>query len=343
LPTAAVVSYRLGGIDGVSVEAAKWIASLQRLGWRTTTIAGRGEADLLLSGLGLEDVAGPDQVALDTALAPAELIVVENVCSLPLNPFATRAVARACRDRPTLLHHHDLPWQRAASSDARVPDDPRWRHVTINDVSRRQLAQRGIDAVTVRNAFDTEAAPGERHATRAGLGVGLRDRLVLQPTRAVIRKNIPAALALSAALDATFWLLGPAEEGYQHELDGLLAAARSSGTPCIHAAATHVADAYAAADLVTFPSTWEGFGNPVVESAIYDKPLAMGAYPVADELAAFGFRWLDAGDHASVKAWLDRPDPAWLDHNRAVARRWFSLDRLDQALADLLVDVMNRP
>jgi glycosyltransferase involved in cell wall biosynthesis len=343
LPTAAVVSYRLGGPDGVSVEAAKWIASLHRLGWRTTTIAGRGEADLLLAGLGLEDAAGPDPEALEAALAPADLVIVENVCSLPLNPAASRAVAWACRGRPAVLRHHDLPWQRATTSDATVPDDPRWRHVTINDLSRQQLARRAIDAVTIRNAFDTDAAPGDRESTRAGLGVGPGDRLAVQPTRAIARKNIPAALALSAALDAIYWLLGPAEEGYHRELDRLLAAARSSGTTCIHAAAARVADAYAAADVVTFPSTWEGFGNPVVESAVHGKPLAIGTYPVAAELAGFGFRWLDAADHAAVRHWLDRPDPAWLEHNRAVARRWFSFDTLDRAVADLLDDVVGRP
>jgi glycosyltransferase involved in cell wall biosynthesis len=332
----------LGGVDGVSIEATKWIASLVRLGWTTTTVAGRGAADVLLPGLGLDDEVGPDPTALTEALRSADLVIVENVCSLPLNPLAAAVVADVCRDRPTVLHHHDLPWQRAGLSDALVPDNPRWRHVTINEMSRRELAACGIDAVTIRNAFDTDAPRGRRDATRAGLGLDPETCLVLQPTRAIARKNIPAAIALSAALDATFWLLGPAEEGYGPELDRLLAAARTAGTTCIHGAAAQVEDAYAAADLVTFPSTWEGFGNPVVESAVHGKPLAIGHYPVAAELAGFGFRWLDVDDHAAVKAWLDRPDAAWLDHNRAVARRWFSLDALDRALAALLDDVMGQ-
>ncbi len=37
---AAVVSFRLGAADGVSVEAAKWIAAMQRLDWRVRTGAG---------------------------------------------------------------------------------------------------------------------------------------------------------------------------------------------------------------------------------------------------------------------------------------------------------------
>ena len=104
----------------------------------------------------------PSAAALDAALADADLVVVENLCSLPLNPAAGRAVAACLRGRPAILHHHDLAWQRphlAAITDF-PPDDPAWRHVTINDLSRRQLAERGVAAVTIPNGFDTDTPPG---------------------------------------------------------------------------------------------------------------------------------------------------------------------------------------
>jgi len=93
--------------------------------------------------------------------------------------------------------------------------------------------------------------------------------------------------------------------------------------------------ALAASDAVVFPSTWEGFGNPVMESALYRRPLAISRYPVAEELAAYGFRWFPADDPAPLDAWLRRPAPYLLDHNQALARRRFSLYDLPVRLAAL--------
>ena len=40
---------------------------------------------------------------------------------------------------------------------------------------------------------------------------------------ALARKNIAGGLALAAAVGGTYWLLGPAEDGYGPELDRLVA------------------------------------------------------------------------------------------------------------------------
>jgi mannosylglucosylglycerate synthase len=334
--TVAILSFRLGGTDGVSVEAAKWASALERLGHRVTTVAGDGPVDHLLPGLAIGAAEPPAPRDVEAALAGADLVVVENLCSLPLNPAAAAIAAAALRGRPAVLHHHDLPWQRPHLADRPgPPDDPAWRHVTINELSRRQLAERGIDAVTVYNTFDVDPPTGRRDATRAALDLAATDRLVLQPSRALARKNVAGGLALADAAGATYWLLGPAEDGYGPELERLLAAARC---PVRHGVppGTTAVDAYAACDAVVLPSTWEGFGNPTVESAVHRRPLAVGRYPVARELAAFGFRWFDAADRRSLAGWFDRPDPDMITDNLAVARAHFSLADLPGRLAAVL-------
>jgi glycosyltransferase involved in cell wall biosynthesis len=187
--------------------------------------------------------------------------------------------------------------------------------------------------------------------------------LVLQPTRAIARKNVPAGMAMAEALGAEYWLTGPAEEGYGEELSLLMArasvpvhrlSASTSGTDAtgqdgvspdgaspngVSPDGVSMADAYAACDVVVLPSTWEGFGNPALESAVHRRPLAIGSYPVASELARFGFRWFPVEEPSALGEYLSHPDVALVEHNLAVARGHFSLTdlpaRLDALLARL--------
>jgi mannosylglucosylglycerate synthase len=343
VPTACIVSFRLGGGDGVAVEATKWAAALGVLGWDIRTLAGEGQADCVLPGLAMHAGEAPTGREVRDALAGADLVIVENVCSLPLNPPAAAVVAGACRGRPAVLHHHDLPWQRAhLAHHPPPPDDPGWAHVTINDLSRKELAALGIAATTVYNSFDPVPPAGAREATRDALGVGGTTRLLLQPTRALARKNVGGAIALAEAVGATYWLLGPAEDGYGPELERLVAHARCPVLLGPPDAGCTVGDAYAACDVVVLPSTWEGFGNPSVESATHRRPLAIGRYPVAAELAAFGFRWFDAADASRASplvTWLGDPDPGLVEHNYEVAATSFNQADLPGRLARILAQV----
>ncbi|HZA80415.1 MAG TPA: glycosyltransferase [Actinomycetes bacterium] len=332
----ALVSFRLGGPDGVSVVADHWGEVFRRLGLAVRTVAGAGRADRLLPGLELDGDAGPDLPGrLAEALDDVDLVVVENVCSLPRNRGAAAALAGYLAGRPAILHHHDLAWQRGFGNlPGWPPDDPAWRHVTINELSRKELAERGLAAACVYGGFPVPER-GRRSLARRLLGVAPERRLLLQPTRAIARKNVPAGLAMAAALGADYWLTGPEEDGYGPELARLLGAA-----PCrVHRRVPDgliMDDAYAASDAVVFPSTWEGFGVPLVEAALHHRPVAVGDYPVAAELAAFGFSWFPAGDPAPLRAFLDRPEPDLLARNRAVALRHFTLDALVDQLGTLL-------
>jgi glycosyltransferase involved in cell wall biosynthesis len=339
-----MVSFRLGGGDGVAVESAKWASALGVLGWDVRTLAGEGPADRVLPGLAMHAPEPPTLDEVRGALDGADLVVIENLCSLPLNPRASDVMAAACRGRPAVLHHHDLPWQRAQfAHHPPPPDDGAWAHVTINDISRGELAVRGIGATTLHNTFDPDPRPGARAATRHALGVDEATRLLLQPTRALARKNIGGAIEVAEGVGGTYWLLGPAEDGFGPELERLIAGAACPVLLGPPGAESTISDAYAACDAVVLPSSWEGFGNPSVESATHRRPLSIGAYPVAAELAAFGFRWFDAADPAPLATWFGQPDLSLLEHNHQVAAAHFNLADLPARLGRILAQVPGLP
>jgi mannosylglucosylglycerate synthase len=330
-----VVGFRLGSFDGVSIEAQKWINTFRSLGHEVITLAGDGCADVVMSELAIRAANAPDIDNLTKVLDGADLVVVENMVSLPLNVAARVALYRVLDRRAALFHHHDLAWQRPEWIDEPAPlDRPQWRHVTINDLSKRELYERGLLASTIRNAFDPDPPLGRRDVTRRALGLS-DERLALLPTRAIPRKNIPGAIRLAKELNAVLWLLGPSEDGYGPQLESLLtdadiAVRRGLGE------GFDVHDAYAASDLVVMPSTWEGFGNPVLESVTHRRPLAVYPYPVLEEIRSFGFRFFDLDDVSKVEAFLDAPDEGLLEHNLAIARQHFNLANLPARLVSLL-------
>ena len=340
----AIVSFRLGLSDGVSIVASSWARALNGFGFDVVTVAGAGPVDRCVPGLALSaETSAATEADVSEALADADLVVVENLCTIPLNLPAARIMARTLRDRPAVLHHHDPAWQRAehAHITELPPTDPAWRHVTINDLTRREFAARGITATVIYNGFDPDPPDGDRAKTREILDITEDERLLVHPVRAIPRKNAPGAVRLAEQLGASYWLVGPAEDGYDDELDVVLRTARCR---VIHRPSPgSMADVYAAADAVAFPSTWEGFGNPPIEAALHCRPAAVGHYPVADELRRFGFEWFDPDDATRLDRFLRAPDDGLLERNRRIAVEHFSFERMAGELRALLDDAGSLP
>jgi glycosyltransferase involved in cell wall biosynthesis len=344
VPTAALVSFRLGRTDGVSVVAESWRRALVELGFEVTTVAGAGDADHLVTGLAFDSTDPPSASELVAAIDGVDVVIAENILTIPLNLAASRVVAAALRGRPAIIHHHDPAWQVSRLEHiTELPiDDRAWRHVVINQRTKHEMAERGFTTTVIYNAFDVTVPTGDRAAMRASLDVADDEWLLLHPVRAIPRKNIPGALALAEAVGGTYWLPGPAEDGYGPTLDALLAAttARVLRTP-VPPHAPAMAHAYAACDAVLFPSHWEGFGNPPIEAALHRRPAAVGAYPVGAELVELGFRWLPGDDGGPLEAALADPSSVAddLEHNRKLAWEHFAHDAMRDRLAALLTEM----
>jgi glycosyltransferase involved in cell wall biosynthesis len=351
-PEAVIVSFRLGGADGVAVEARKWDWALGELGFEVRRVAGAVEDggradDIVLPGLAIEAPTGASgssaisNAEIEAALDGADLVVVDNLCSLPLNIDAARAVARVTeRHRGRVLfRHHDLPWQRrhlAELGDELPPRIAGAMHATINLRSRRELEARGYaGATTVHNFFDLDPLPGDRDATRAQFGFDADAFVILQPSRAIERKNVPGAVRLATYLahimvnrPIHLWISGPAENGYADTLERII---ERSDVPVTIGRAPSVDDAYAACDLVGFPSTWEGFGNPVIESIAARRASVVFPYPVLAEILAAGVRCFSTELPDVLLRFLAEPEArreTYFDVNLRRARVSFSLDEL---------------
>ena len=335
----AMVSFRLGLTDGVSIEAEKWTEALRSLGHDVITVAGEGNVDVLVPGLAIDTMADPNVKELERVFRNVDVVIVENLASLPLNLDARDAIYEVLKDRAAIFRHHDLPWQRPHLEHLEGPAHlGPWAHVTINDRSRIELAARGITAVTIPNHFDCSPAPGRRELLREAIHVKRSSRVILQPTRAIPRKNVTAGLRLAEKLGAIYWLLGKAEDGFGSELERLLSNAMTGVRRGLPEGAT-MDDAYAGCDLVVMPSTWEGFGNPVIEAVTHLKPLARYRYPVMEEIESHGFHFFDLDDLDGIEAAMSDPDAEFLEKNLAIAKANYDLALLPARLAELLASV----
>jgi len=250
-------------------------------------------------------------------------LIVENAWAIPMHLPLGLALRRVVERRgiPTIGHHHDYWWERDRFKGCVVPglldevfppDLPNVRHASINSLAAAQLrARRGLDSMVVPNVFDFERPrprphPAMRRRLRAELGMGDRGLLVVQPTRVVPRKGIELAIELVGRLrdsDAVLLVTSPAgDEGLDY-LVALERQAERDGVQLRYAAdrfepdmdgrrlgpAHTLHDAYLAADLVTYPSLYEGFGNALIEAVFYGKPVVVNRYPVyVADIASLG-------------------------------------------------------
>ncbi len=310
-----------------------------------------------------------------------DLLVVQNAWAIPMQLPLALALADLVRERtlPTLSHEHDYWWERERFAqpqlrsllDAVFPFHAgHVVHLAIHTGAVADLrARRGIDARWLPNVMDFDRPFGELDAFNADFraAIDLADdrRLFLQPTRVVPRKGIELAIDLLHGLgdprDALVITHRAGDEGVDY-LIRLEMRAAALGVDLRYVADRvgetradtpdgkryALADAYPHADLVTYPSLYEGFGNALLEAVAARRPVLVNRYPVyARDIAPAGFRFVEIDGAvtdaavAEVAALLADPERVARDaaHNHAVARARFGLDTLarvlDAALADL--------
>jgi glycosyltransferase involved in cell wall biosynthesis len=311
-----------------------------------------------------------------------EILVIENAVTIPINLPLGLALTEFIAETgyPTIAHHHDFHWERQRFqancvgdylAAAFPPSLPSIRHVVINTIQSQQIASRyGLTSRVIPNVMDFESPPPKpdsyTDSVRSDFGIQPGEYFLLQPTRVIQRKGIEHAVELVRRLDLPAKLIishAAGDEGleyehhvrqYAHLLDVTVRFEADQvqdhrGTTKDGKKIYTLGDVYPHADLVTYPSSIEGFGNAFLEAVYYRRPILVNNYSIYEvDIKPKGFRtvWFDGFINPEtlkrVRRVLLDPSQAqeWAETNYQLAKRYFSFTVLEHRLQSILADCL---
>ncbi len=412
LQNVGIISTRIAGTDGVSLEIEKWAHVLEGMGLNCFYFAGELDRpkeqcylcpeahfthpeikEVYLECFDLEvrkrDITDKlhalknglkDHLYAFVAKFDLGLIVIENALTIPLNIPLGVAITEFIAETgiPTIAHHHDFYWERDRFTNNAIgdylslafpPNLPGIYHVVINSHASAQLSLRtGISAVVSPNVmdFDFPPAPPDEYAAdvRQALGLADDELLVLQPTRVVQRKGIEHAIELVSRLDMKAKLVishASGDEGYDYEMR-LREYSQMMGVETLfvanvineHRGLTKdgrkiytLEDIYPHADLVTYPSTFEGFGNAFLEAIYFRKPIVVNNYSIYHkDIKPKGFQVIEIDGYVTEEAvqktrWVltdERLRKRMVETNYKLGKQFFSFAVLQRQLEIIIRD-----
>lgn len=312
-----------------------------------------------------------------------EILIAENCLTIPMQIPLGIALTDFIAESgiPTIAHHHDFYWERTRFLINSVRDYlemafppvlPQIQHAVINSAARDQLAWRkGVSSIIVPNVIDFESPPEQADPSKVRRVIGLSDDdiLILQPTRVVPRKGIEHAITVVSRLaDPRCRLIISHESGDEGNsyLSALMDTAKDSGVD-LRLVKTQVPDVidgvrqplgdgeiglwdlYGAADLVTYPSLYEGFGNALLEAFYYRVPVLINRYSIfIQDIEPKGFRTITMDGFVTaevvdgVKSVLSDPElrREMVEQNFNLASRFYSHSLLRRRLQTLVINVL---
>lgn len=307
-----------------------------------------------------------------------ELLIVENALSIPMNIPLGLALAELIAETgmPVIGHHHDFAWERKRFlincigdylEMAFPPRLPSIHHVVINSLAATEMGKRrGINVRVIPNVmdFDNPPDPPDEYTAslRADLKVDPDEYFFLQPTRPLQRKGIEYAIELIRRLEENARLVishAGGDEGNEYKehvrtIAGLLNVrvnfvseiiGTKRGTTSGGRKIYTLGDVYPYADIITFPSLLEGFGNAFLEAIYYRRPLFINNYTIyAIDIKPKGFQTVEFNGFITdetvkhVRKILKDPKSVeeMAEHNYTLAKEFYSFAILERQLQVLL-------
>ncbi len=309
-----------------------------------------------------------------------DLLVPENALTIPLNIPLGLAITEFISETgiPTIAHHHDFFWERQQFLTNAVweylnmafpPHLPSIEHVTINSSGSNQLSLRtGISATIIPNVMDFETPPPPpddyTKDVRQSLGIEDDELFILQPTRVVKRKGIEHAIEIVHRLGKKAKLIishASGDEGYDYE-QRIMEYSKLMNVNTVFVSDIinenrgmtktgkkiyTLDDIYPHADLVTYPSTFEGFGNAFLEAVYFRKPIVVNKYSIYTfDIEPKGFLTVEIDGYVTEDAVRKAREvienqelrQKMVDTNYEIATRNFSYLVLQQKLKNLIYD-----
>jgi glycosyltransferase involved in cell wall biosynthesis len=271
------------------------------------------------------------------------------------------------------------------------PHLPTIEHVVINSSADNQLSLRtGISSTIIPNVMDFDNPPpiagdfqscgldpdsrtpaGDDYAAdvRQALGVADDELLILQPTRVVKRKGIEHAIELVHRLGVKAKLIishASGDEGYDYErrvreYSKLMKVDTYFVSNIINEQRGRTAngrkiytleDVYPHADLITYPSTFEGFGNAFLEAVYFCRPIVVNTYSIYTmDIKPKGFQVIEIDGYVSdaavrqTRKVLTDPEHRhqMVKRNYETAQKYFSYSVLRKKLKNLISDCTGCP
>ncbi len=309
-----------------------------------------------------------------------DILLVENALCLPMHIPLGVALTNFTAETgiPTIAHHHDFYWERSRFSVSAVDDFlnmafpptlPSIEHVTINSFAQQDLAWRtGASSILIPNVLNFEKPPPKPDAKsdfRRRLELEPDDIVLLQPTRVVPRKGIEHSIGLVAHLKNPKCKLVVSHESGDEGLDyrdNLIDLAEQSGVDLrfVHTeldaqpqpvtngtSVASLAEVYSQADLITYPSLYEGFGNALLEAFYYRKPVLVNRYAIfVSDIEPKGFQVVTMDGfltrHVLEEVRKVISDAEYrrqmVDHNYELGKAFFSYSVLRRNLRSLITN-----
>ncbi len=384
----ALMHYRAGLMDGVSLEMEKWKSVLENMNHEVHMVAGNVSpaVDVYIKEMGFEDEeyhwinhnafeklevspkelldaiddkAKDIETLFDKHLSSYDLLIPNNIWSLGASLPTAIALTRYANKtgKKFIAHNHDFWWERdyflhptlkeigKMLEEYCPPDLPNVKHVVINEKAKEAMKSRkNLEATVVPNVmnFDAPAFVSKKlnEDVRKYFKINEGDIVFLQATRITPRKAIELAIDLIEKFkelakdhvgrelynDQKFSgrvllaFSGMCEDNTEWYRDELYDHAKEKGVEILNMYESVEGkkwsfwDLYSIADMITYPSILEGWGNQLLEAIMAKKPVALFEYEIfKSDIKPSGLKYVDLGDVFTKRGDLVKVTPEVLE------------------------------